>query len=807
MSLFETPLSCGVRALSVSVSEVLVRVGEDILGLLERRTGSCGSGGATGRLLRVLRPLLTERLAAAAHRIIGLLERELEESRRQLERQSRLLEAVLSPVVRLPRADEIRPIPSDCSPAHISETPPIPTSFSPAETDDDWRGSEDSNSDKQTIRLRIRARDMKKPVVGVVESHRCVICGKGFRHKRNLVKHVETHCDNLNCLCGVCGEDSETSHDLVQHLHLHREMVSGGTCDICGKMFQNMETHMRSHTGVKPYTCDICNKSFPRPGALRRHQKIHSRTEENRDQSQDHVQALQLETHKEVGEANRFEGDQCNTVDPKSDTDGRLSSQRSMCCRVCGDSFHSKGFLRKHAEMHLSSSPSICGVCGQQVDSADRLLTHLQSHRVSGGICSICGKRFQNMETHMRSHTGVKPYRCVICAKRFPRPGALRRHKKIHTGERPHVCQRCGKAFIESSALKMHRCSHTSDEPTHGQTKEPNCQTSNETNCETEKTICETTENINCQTAIEKVAHGCKVCGELFPSKAGLRKHAESHSSGTDSICGVCGEHLATSESLMEHLDTHRDTGKICHICGKTYQNIETHMRSHTGIKPYRCNVCGKTFPRPGALRRHRRIHSGERPYICEFCGKTFVDNSALTTHIRKHTGDKPASRVPCEVCGKSLASVHVLEVHRRIHTGEKPFECQLCGRAFRQVGGLNAHMLTHTGEKPYGCSICGKSFSTKGYLETHLRFHRKERAFSCHLCWKAFVTKNDLKKHLLTHSGEKPFSCRVCGKSYQEKRSRDVHMKVHSNEPIRRQDGDKPVRREEDLQCDLTQL
>lgn len=109
MSLFEAPLSCSVRALTVSVSEVLVRVGEDILGLLERRTGGCGSGGAGSRLLRVLRPLLTERLAAAAHRITGLLERELEESRRKLERQRRLLEAVLSPVVRLSRSGESRP--------------------------------------------------------------------------------------------------------------------------------------------------------------------------------------------------------------------------------------------------------------------------------------------------------------------------------------------------------------------------------------------------------------------------------------------------------------------------------------------------------------------------------------------------------------------------------------------------------------------------------------------------------------------------------------------------------------------------
>uniref|UniRef100_A0A3P9C1U1 C2H2-type domain-containing protein n=1 Tax=Maylandia zebra TaxID=106582 RepID=A0A3P9C1U1_9CICH len=106
-------------------------------------------------------------------------------------------------------------------------------------------------------------------------------------------------------------------------------------------------------------------------------------------------------------------------------------------------------------------SKSMCGICGQQLDSPDVLLTHLQSHRETGGTCGVCGKTFQNMETHMRSHTGLKPYHCLVCGKHFPRPGALRRHNKIHSGERPHVCNCCGKTFIESSALKTHRKSHS----------------------------------------------------------------------------------------------------------------------------------------------------------------------------------------------------------------------------------------------------------------------------------------------------------------------------------------------------------
>lgn len=108
MSLIEPPPRCGLLVLADSVSELLNRVGEEIVRALDERSGgSWRSGGASARLFQLLRLLFAERMAAAAQGIVGLLEREVEEYRRQLERQTRLLEAVLKPVVRLKRSGEL----------------------------------------------------------------------------------------------------------------------------------------------------------------------------------------------------------------------------------------------------------------------------------------------------------------------------------------------------------------------------------------------------------------------------------------------------------------------------------------------------------------------------------------------------------------------------------------------------------------------------------------------------------------------------------------------------------------------------
>ena len=76
-------------------------------------------------------------------------------------------------------------------------------------------------------------------------------------------------------------------------------------------------------------------------------------------------------------------------------------------------------------------------------------------------------------------------------------------------------------------------------------------------------------------------------------------------------------------------------------VCNFTLQT-EVDMRTHTGEKQFKCEVCNKSFSTKSYFSTHMRTHTAEKPYNCELCNKTFSQGSTLSTHMRTHTGEKP---------------------------------------------------------------------------------------------------------------------------------------------------------------------
>lgn len=78
----------------------------------------------------------------------------------------------------------------------------------------------------------------------------------------------------------------------------------------------------------------------------------------------------------------------------------------------------------------------------------------------------------------------------------------------------------------------------------------------------------------------------------------------------------------------------------VCRFCSKVFSspaNLESHLRTHTGERPYGCTICGKKFSQFWNLKIHKNIHTGERPYQCPLCAERFSDPSNLKKHQKRH--------------------------------------------------------------------------------------------------------------------------------------------------------------------------
>lgn len=143
--------------------------------------------------------------------------------------------------------------------------------------------------------------------------------------------------------------------------------------------------------------------------------------------------------------------------------------------------------------------------------------------------------------------------------------------------------------------------------------------------------------------------HGFMQSRSNFPDNQSQILHDNSVTMNQKSVFSVSGNQLngklpqfnSTTPNVGGSSGTN-DSHPLFINSDKKRNDDQIILQKSSKKKRHRCDICGSAFARPSSLLTHMRTHTGERPFVCPYpgCGKAFSIRNNQIRHYRLHTRD-----------------------------------------------------------------------------------------------------------------------------------------------------------------------